>query len=207
MRYRRAVEKLQILADACEQVKKWPLEEPFLLEAYAFGKVLEGADPLESVDVALLLHLPPEEVPWESQPECTMWLADELRLTKGGYSYFWRSYLDPIWNHYIRGPVRFWSHEQGPDEGALIALAQRRLADLNRLTPPPDVVREQVAADLDVALSRLRAIRDSYWTPGWRREHRGYGRYPEHELWEAVEGYLDLRDALLSSDTPGRRDT
>ena len=33
----------------------------------------------------------------------------------------------------------------------------------------------------------------------WRREHRGYGRYPENELWDAVEGYLDLLDASQSS--------
>ena len=25
--------------------------------------------------------------------------------------------------------------------------------------------------------------------------NRGGGRYPEHELWEAVQGYLDLLDA------------
>ena len=31
------------------------------------------------------------------------------------------------------------------------------------------------------------------------REHRGYGRYPENELWEAVEGYFELLDAFRSS--------
>ncbi len=51
----------------------------------------------------------PEEVPWESCPEGADWLANELRLSKGGFMHFWRSYLDPIWNHYIRGPVRSWS--------------------------------------------------------------------------------------------------
>lgn len=65
MRYRRAIEKLRVLAEACESVKNWPLEDPFLLEAYVFGAVLEGADPLESVEVALVINLPPEEVPWE----------------------------------------------------------------------------------------------------------------------------------------------
>ena len=34
-----------------------------------------------------------------------------------------------------------------------------------------------------------------YWEYDWRKEHRGPGRYPEHELWEAVEGYLDILDA------------
>jgi len=37
MRRRRAVEKLCTLAEACESVKNWPPEPPFLLGAYAFG--------------------------------------------------------------------------------------------------------------------------------------------------------------------------
>jgi hypothetical protein len=57
MRYRRAVEKLRILAEACESIKRWPLEKPFLLEAYTFGDVLRGADPLDCVEVVLVLNL------------------------------------------------------------------------------------------------------------------------------------------------------
>lgn len=79
MRYRRAVEKLRTLAEACEAVKNWPPGDPFLLEAYVFGDV----------------H------------------------------------------------VSYWDHDS-------------------------------------------------------RREHRGSGRYPEHHLWEAVQGYLDLYDAAES---------
>ncbi len=86
MRYRRAVEKLRDLAEACESVKNWPPGDPFLLEAYVFGTVLEGADPLESVEVALVLNLLPEEVPWESSPRGTSWLADWLRLDKGRFA-------------------------------------------------------------------------------------------------------------------------
>jgi hypothetical protein len=138
MRYRRAVEKLRVLAEACESVKGWPPEDPFLLEAYVFGDVLQGADPLERVEVVLVLNLPPQDVPWESNPHGTMWLADRLRLDEGGFAYWWRSHLDPVSNHYIRDPVRFWSHE-GPDEGVLQALAERRLGDLARVTPSPDI--------------------------------------------------------------------
>jgi hypothetical protein len=72
MRYRRAVEKLQILAEACESVKDWPPENPFLLEAYAFGDVLRGADPLECVEVVLVLNLPQQEVVWGSSPHGTV---------------------------------------------------------------------------------------------------------------------------------------
>ena len=99
----------------------WVDAEPFLRAVYAFGDVLDGTDPLDAVQVAVAINLPPEEVPWESTPEGTDWLADELRLSKGGFLYFWRSYLDPAWNHYIRGPVRIWSIDGGPDEQALAA--------------------------------------------------------------------------------------
>jgi hypothetical protein len=95
MRYKRAVEKLRILVETCERVKMfWFDTEPFLKAVYAFGEVLEGADPLDAVQVAVAISLPPEEVPWESSPEGTNWLANELRLSKGGFMYFWRSYLD-----------------------------------------------------------------------------------------------------------------
>jgi hypothetical protein len=201
MRYQRAVEKLRELADKCEWVKRWPLEEPFLLEAYVFGDVLAGADPLEDVEVALVLNLPSEEVPWESNPRGTQWLADELRLSKGGFAYWWRSHLEPVANHYIKGPVRFWSCE-GPDEQVLGALAERRFGDLPRVTLSAGAAQEQTAASVAAALSHLRAVRDSYWDQDWRRDHRGLGRYPEHELWDAVNGYLDLRDAAMPAAQP-----
>ena len=38
-------------------------------------------------------------------------------------------------------------------------------------------------------------MRDSYRDYDWRREIRGGGRYPEHEPWEAAEGYLALPGA------------
>ena len=62
----------------------WFDTEPFLKAVYAFGEVLDGADPLDAVQVAVAINLSPEEVPWESSPEGTDWLANELRLSKGG---------------------------------------------------------------------------------------------------------------------------
>ena len=106
MRYRRAVDKLQELARACERVKDWPPEDPFLVSVYVFGDVLDGVDALDNVQVAVAINLAPEEVPWGSSPHGTQWLADQLRLSKGGFEYWWRSHMDPVWNHCIRGPVR-----------------------------------------------------------------------------------------------------
>lgn len=116
MRYRRAVEKLRALAEACAQQRDWPGEDPLLLEAYVHGVVLDGPDELDRVEVVLVLGLPPEQVPWVSTPRPAMWLEDSLRLNKGGFAYCWRSHLDSVSNHRIQRPVRFWSREGGPDE-------------------------------------------------------------------------------------------
>ena len=201
MRYRRAVEKLRILAEACQDSKRFPVEEPFLLEAYVFGDVLRGADPLDSVEVALVINLPPNEVIWETTPRGTEWLTDYLRLSKGGFVYFWRSHLDPVPNHHIRGPVRFWSLA-GPDEDVLLALSERRLGDLPRVRSSPEAEDAQRSAELQAALGHLRSVRDSYWDYDWRRDNRGGGRYPEHELWEAVQAYLELLDATETAGDP-----
>lgn len=191
--YRRAVQKLRILADACQQTTSWPPEEPFLREAYVFGELLEGADPVDLIEVAFVLNLPPEEVRWGSHPHGADWLVETLRLDKGGYHYWWRSRHDPVWNHRIRGPVRFWSLD-GADEEVLTALSERRFDDLPRVTTEPAEVRSRATADLEAALTRLRGVHRDYWERDWRREHRGNHRYPENELWDAVDGYLDLLD-------------
>jgi len=158
MRYRRAVQKLRILAEACESIKRWPPEDQFLLGAYTFGEVLRGADPLDCVEVVLVVNLPPQDVVWGSSPRGTVWLADHLRLRKGGFCYWWRSHLDPVWNHYVLDPVRFWSHD-GLDEEVLQALAERRFGDLPRSAPLPSARREQLVGELHAALNHLRGAR------------------------------------------------
>jgi hypothetical protein len=208
MRYRRAVEKVRELADACQSTTRLPVDEPFLCEAYVFGDVVAGADPIEWVRVAFTLNLPPEKVPWGSRPPGTPWLVDWLRLDKGGFGYWWRSRHEPVSNLLIREPVRFWSLD-GIDVPVLDALRDRRFADLPRLTATPAELRRRTETDLDRALGQLRVVRELYWDRDWRDEHRGGGRYPEHHLWEAADGYLDLLDAMRRSaaEPPGSAGT
>lgn len=191
MRYRRAMEKLRVLADACQSTARLPGKDPFLREAFVYGDVLAGADPIESVQVAFTLDLFPEDVPWCTHPPGTAWLADCLRLDKGGFVYCWRSRHEPVWNHVVREPVRFWSIE-GTDEAVLDALHDRRFADLPRMTASPAELRHRAEVELDRALARLRTVHRAYWERDWRIEHRGAGRHPEDHLWEAADGYLDL---------------
>lgn len=194
MRYARAVERLRLLADACQATTRMSLDDPFLHEAYVFGEILEGADPIECLTVALTLNLSPDEVPWCSQPRGTAWLVHDLRLDKGGIAYWWRSRHEPIDNHLIRNPVRFWSLD-GIDEAALRALQDHRFNDLHRVTTTPAEVEQHSSIEFNRALNQLRTIRQEYWDRDWRREHRGNGRYPENHLWEALDGYLELLDA------------
>jgi hypothetical protein len=132
------------------------------------------------------------------------WLVDSLRLDKGGFAYWWRSRHEPVGNHVIREPVRFWSVD-GSDEAVLDALRDRRFADLPRLTASPAELKQPTEAELDRALARLRAVHAAYWDRDWRKEHRGDGRYPEDHLWETVDGYLDLLGALnhVDPEAPG----
>jgi hypothetical protein len=63
MRYRRAVEKLRILAEECDSQRTWPGEDPLLREAYVFGDLFEGPDELERVELALVLACLPSRLP------------------------------------------------------------------------------------------------------------------------------------------------
>lgn len=201
MLYKRAVERLRRLARACEQTRKVRADEPFLRAAYVFGDLLDGADPVERLEVAFVLNLPAEEVAWGTQPPGTAWLVDFLELDKGGVAYVWRSREDPVANHHIREPVRFWSLD-GIEEGVLAALAERRLDEVRAAASASGAAGGGVAdveAELRTALEHLRAVHGAYWDRRWRRAHRGVGRYPEHHLWEAVQGYLELLDARPGS--------
>ena len=58
----------------------------------------------------------------------------------------------------------------------------------------------QVLVERDVARRHLVTVTESFHDPGWRREHRGDGDYPENHLWSATAAYLELDDALQRLD-------
>ena len=102
-----------------------------LLAVTACGGGDDGAaaDPTATGPVTVWLSNNAEEVAWGTQPPGTAWLVDFLELDKGGVAYVWRSREDPVANHHIREPVRFWSLD-GIEEGVLAALAERRLDEV-----------------------------------------------------------------------------
>ncbi|MGH8932075.1 MAG: DUF7711 family protein [Egibacteraceae bacterium] len=195
MEYGTAVEHLRRVAAACDRYFG-RTTHPLCVGAYAYGELIEGAARLESASVVFALDLPPEEVPW----------GIESREVRGFVQHFIRVPLrwscrpaaGPIATPEIQRPVRFWSLD-GVDEDVLDALAGRRFDQLP-VVPDPDPA--DLAAELGRTLRHLRTVVDRFWEPGWRREHKGGGVYPEQHLWNAAWAYLQMLEPLSP-----RRDT
>ena len=198
MRYTTAVNRLLAIAEACD---RWGsvqdgLTEARLTAAYAYGPVLEepGAD-LELVHVALVIDLPAGQLPWGAEPpECSS-LAAVLRLDRAPVLWRFRPSERPVWNHAISRPLPIWTLE-GVQGAALDALAEGRAEPLRLPEPSAAELAAQTMQETAASTAHLKAVRDCYWDDAdWRRTHRAAGRYPEHFLWDAVDGYLDLLDA------------
>lgn len=82
MRYETGVRRLRTIAARCHRVAVLWEEEPLLLAAYAFGAVLDAHADLDVVQVAFVLDLPPEELPWCAEPESCIGLAQLLEIDK-----------------------------------------------------------------------------------------------------------------------------
>ena len=95
--------------------------------------------------------------------------------------------------------MRFWSLA-GPDEPTLDALGERHMGDLHRLIPTAAEEAEQLQVELAASLAHLQRVDAAYWERAWRRDHKGFGSYPEDHLWRATHGYLDL---LAATQTVG----
>jgi len=200
MRYDTAVRRLRIIADSCERPNRLA-DPPVLVAAYVFGDVLDGRAEFPRVQVAFVIDAPPEEVTWFAEPPVGVGIVSLLDLEKAPVEWYWRPLVWPVWNHAIRGPVRFWS-VAGPDEDVLEALGQRRFADLHRLVPTADEELAQLEVELEASLAHLGRVVEGYWDREWRADHKGFGSYPEDHLWRAAHGYLDLMHGLAGRLSP-----
>jgi hypothetical protein len=129
-----------------------------------------------------------------------VWEGDgrfDLRIAETPEEMEWylRPSVWPVANHVIRRPLRVWSLDGGPHAAALDALARGEADGLRVPEPTPIDLREQLTAELAASRTHLRAVEAGYWERDWRSANRGLGVHPEHHLWDAVHGYLDLLDA------------
>lgn len=167
-----------------------------LLATYAFGDVLDSQEDVDSVQLAVVLALPADELTWWTEPQSCAGLPSLLEIDKAPVIWHWRPHVWPVANHVIRRPLRIWSVDVGPDTAALDALESGAAESLRLPAPPADEEHEQLVTELDASLRHLRRVEESYWERAWRSDNRGLGYYPEHHLWNAVHGYLELLAAV-----------
>jgi hypothetical protein len=74
-----AVRRLRTVAELCGQVSR---TEPVLRAGYVFGELLDGPAEVELVQVAFVLSLPAEHLPWGAEPAACGWLVEPLELSK-----------------------------------------------------------------------------------------------------------------------------
>ncbi|SCE83962.1 hypothetical protein GA0074695_1517 [Micromonospora viridifaciens] len=179
-------------------------DQQVLVGAYAFGAVLEPHAAVPVVQMAFVLNLPADELTWCAQPQSCTGLVHLLEIDKAPVEWYWRPAVWPVANHLIHRPLRVWSLD-GPDTTALDALECGEAEHLRMPAPTAAERQEQLTAELAASLAHLRRVEAGFWQRDWRSAHRGSGVYPEHHLWDAVHGYLDLLAAVQQHPGPPTR--
>lgn len=161
---------------------------------WVFGDLLGEPRDLDQVQLAVVVDLPLDDVPWLDIPHGGQHWAQAVRLREP-LSWFWRSAAGPVWNHRISRPALVWDAADGIRESALAALLAGRGSDLRIAAPTPSELRAQLTTELAVSLRSLRRQHRTYDDHRWRP-----GKLDPHadSLWRATDGYLDLLDALDS---------
>jgi hypothetical protein len=191
VRHQTAVRRIRTVAERCQRASGLWDDEPFLLAAYTFGAVLEPGVDVDMVDLAFVLNLPADELPWYAEPQSLVGLPSLLEIDKAPVRWYWRPAVWPVTNHLIHRPLRVWSLD-GPDSAALDALEHGEAEHLRMPAPTVEQQQQQLSLELDASLAHLRQVEAGFWERDWRSAHKGSGIHPENHLWNAVHGYLDL---------------
>jgi hypothetical protein len=200
MRHATAVRRLRTIAERCQQVCGLWDDDSGLMAVHAFGRVLDPAGErrgsLEVVQIALVVQEDPEQVAWCVRPPQYAGLGYVLELEKAPVDWYFRPAALPVGNHVIVRPLQIWDRRTGVAERALAALAAGTAEPLRARAPRPDVLHRQLTEELATALTHLEGVRDGYWQRDWRSRHESVATFPEHHLWDAVNGYLELLQAV-----------
>lgn len=194
-----AISRLGDVADGLGRAKQWP--DVSVTAAYVYGGLLDGADDLEYVELALVVDEPASRVPWLSRPAHLEALAKLLRFNKLPVTWRWRPAEWPVWNHRISRAAGFWTVDGGRDQTTFDALSARG-EDGIHLTGPDstDALRAQVEVERAAARAHLAEVSALFGDRDWRRDHTGDGSYPEDALWDAAAAFVELDDWTGRSD-------
>ena len=214
MKWSRAVHHLEELANTCSDMAGRPatIFPLRVTELWAFGDVLTNGvqtnhvntnnthhvqtdhvqtqrDDLETLQVALAVELPVEDVAWLCHPAGAEHWAHATRLSKNPVLALWRSQRAPVWNHCIHRPLLIWSKSSGIAAEALAALRDGTAETLRLPEPTPAEMQARLEAELATSHQALETATATYEQ---RRFSPGKVEPVADRLWRAAQGYLDV---------------
>lgn len=165
MKWSRAIHHLEELAQTCADMASRPatIFPLRVTQLWAYGDVLTiggsaNSDDvsanrvnLDSLQVALTVDLPVDEVAWFCPPVGAEHWAQATRLSKNPIVALWRSTRAPVWNHHIRRPLLIWDESATLPADSLSAL-RNGAAEALRL-PDPSPAELQARLDAELAAS------------------------------------------------------
>jgi hypothetical protein len=196
VQWNRAVRNLTGLAESCQQLAAASARASLkvrITELWAFGGILGNPTNLDQVQVALVVDLPADRVTWWSEPYELAWCAEEIRVAKLPFEYWWRSAYEPLWNHHIRRPAKVWALSEGVARPVLEAINQGDAEHYQLNEPTPEDLRKRLDAERALCREALDRTLDRFSGPTARG---GVFEARADSLWRAAKGHLDVCNAL-----------
>jgi hypothetical protein len=131
----------------------------------------------------------PKSSKWDAS-----WVAERLRLGKRPFLWVYRPSAWPAWNCRDRQVVRFWTAQQGTEEGVIDAFSQRDARALSVIEPTDQELAQQLRSELAVSRRFLRDVLDHYEDRPRRNRNSDYPT--DEPLWRAAQGVREIEDAL-----------
>ena len=187
----RAAHHVDALVARCAARHEHPGPVPLLpvVALAVFGALADGADDLEVVDLAVVVDLPEDAVPWGCPPTGAQHWAQATGAARLPVRPVWRSSRGPRANHRVVRPLTVWTAAGGPRPDVLAALRDGSAGPLRDAAVAAPEAARTLAAERDLALrvltARAQRYREQRWAPG------PLERLAD-PLQEAAAGYLDL---------------
>lgn len=190
-----AISRLGDVADGLDRAKQW--QHAKVTAAYVYGALLDGADDLEWVELAVVVDEPAAAVPWLSRPAHLEAMARLLRFNKLPLVWRWRPAEWPVWNHQITRAACFWTIDSGRDQSVFDALSAQAGDHLSIIeSGDAGALRAQAEIERAAARAHLAEVTAMFDDRDSRRDHTGDGDYPEDTLWAAATAFIELDDWL-----------
>ncbi|RZS87060.1 hypothetical protein EV189_2482 [Motilibacter rhizosphaerae] len=188
MKRSRALHHVRTVVDGCAAQPRFGAFH--VVAAWLHGPLLDGAEDVETVQLALVTDLPAAEVWWRAVPAGAEHWLQATKLTGLPLDVAWRSSAGPSLAPGIERPLLLWD-TAGPREDALATLESSAAGSLRLPVPSEGERASALAAERATSRDALRrttaAYRAGRWAPG------DLARLAD-PLATAAAGYLELTE-------------